>query len=255
MQRVALRLSTVPSGALPFPVFTSNARLWPSVNDRLAHAFVLPFLVESQNDRTSGIRAPHAGFGHLTVRAQSHAMTVSSCPTRPFRSSRPAAHLFRDLDLRIKMADAPLGLIAHPLSVVAHILGQPLRALPASRMCEILFRFRIDWRPSGELRWNLDKRLGDQTATGFRSLPCASSPSRCASSGIDPPPQNGSSTGGGLPSHDFKISARAAASTCSLFEFSHCTSFSIIPKSRLRSFFCASSVGNSSGWLEGSSTS
>ena len=31
-----------------------------------------------------------------------------------------------------------------------------------------------------------------RTATGFRSLPCASSPSRCASSGIDPPPQKGS---------------------------------------------------------------
>jgi hypothetical protein len=31
-----------------------------------------------------------------------------------------------------------------------------------------------------------------RTATGFRSLPCASRPSRWASRGIDPPPQNGS---------------------------------------------------------------
>ena len=54
------------------------------------------------------------------------------------------------------------------------------------------------------------------TGTGFRSLPCASSPSRCASSGIDPPPQNGSSTGGGLPSVERMISARAAPSTVSL---------------------------------------
>src|SRR5262249_47450136 len=37
------------------------------------------------------------------------------------------------------------------------------------------------------------------TGTGFRSDAYARSPSRCASSGIDPPPQNGSSTGGARP--------------------------------------------------------
>lgn len=30
------------------------------------------------------------------------------------------------------------------------------------------------------------------TATGFKSLPCASKPKRCASRGIEPPPQKGS---------------------------------------------------------------
>src|SRR6266545_1280372 len=92
------------------------------------------------------------------------------------------------------------------------------------------------------------------TGTGFKSLACASSPSRCASSGIDPPPQNGSYTGGGFPSVDLRISARAACSTRSLFEFSHFTNSSMRRKSRCRSASCASSVGNCSGWAEGSST-
>ena len=37
--------------------------------------FIYTALVESENERTRGIIAPHAGFGHLTVRAQSQAMT------------------------------------------------------------------------------------------------------------------------------------------------------------------------------------
>ena len=53
----------------------------------------------------------------------------------------------------------------------------------------------------------------------------------------------------------FLISSRACFSTVSLVEFSHFTNSSISPKSRLRSVFTAASVGNRSGWLEGSSTS
>jgi len=48
------------------------------------------------------------------------------------------------------------------------------------------------------------------TATGFRSLACASSPSRCTSKGIDPPPQNGSRIAGGLPSKHLAISSGPA---------------------------------------------
>src|SRR5260221_9563457 len=94
-----------------------------------------------------------------------------------------------------------------------------------------------------------------RTATGFRSLACASKPRRCASSGIEPPPANGSNTGGGLPPVDFRISARACCKTFSLLEFSHFTSSSIKRNSRSRSFSWACSVGNSSGCSDGSPTS
>ncbi|HEX32394.1 MAG TPA: hypothetical protein ENF88_01730 [Candidatus Acetothermia bacterium] len=54
------------------------------------HAF-FPFFLDSQNERTSGICAPHAGLGHLTVRAHSQAITVRSRPTYGLRSSRSSA--------------------------------------------------------------------------------------------------------------------------------------------------------------------
>ena len=53
------------------------------------------------------------------------------------------------------------------------------------------------------------------TATGLRSEACASSPRRWASSGIVPPPANGSRIGGGLPPVDLRISACASASSAS----------------------------------------
>ena len=111
------------------------------------------------------------------------------------------------------------------------------------------------------------------TATGFRSLAWASSPSRCASSGIAPPPANGSWKAGSFSGskssaargwsalsvqarrHDSRISARAASSTSSFVVFSHSTSFRRIPNRRSRSWSCASSVGKSSGRPDGSSTS
>ena len=61
-------------------------------------------------------------------------------------------------------------------------------------------------------------------------------PSRRASSGIAPPPQNGSNTFGNSPSHDASISARASASTSGLLEFSHTTNRSRIPNNRFRSY-------------------
>ena len=110
------------------------------------------------------------------------------------------------------------------------------------------------------------------TATGFRSLACASSPSRCASNGIAPPPANGSWNAGSfsgskssaargwsaLSAHarrqDSRISARAASSTSSFVVFSQRTSFRRIPNNRSRSRSCSASVGNSSGRPDGSST-
>jgi hypothetical protein len=123
------------------------------------------------------------------------------------------------------------------------------------------------------------------TATGFRSLAQASSPSRCASSGSAPPPAKGSWKAGSLSGlnsassraicsgvqlsllaslHSLlslqarrqlcQISARARSSTCSFVVFSHCTRSSMMRNSRWRSSSCASGVGNSSGTLAGSST-
>jgi len=40
-----------------------------------------PFFVDSTNLLVSGIIAPQAGLGHLTVRAHIHAMTVASLPS------------------------------------------------------------------------------------------------------------------------------------------------------------------------------
>src|SRR5262245_51505893 len=63
------------------------------------------------------------------------------------------------------MADALLSLIAHPLSVVAHILGQALVTLPG---CQSLLRFTlrlpfgVDWWPISEHWRDLDHGLADQ---------------------------------------------------------------------------------------------
>ena len=46
----------------------------------------LPFFLPSQNERTSGIVARQAGFGQVTVRAQSHAITVACVPDVPLTS-------------------------------------------------------------------------------------------------------------------------------------------------------------------------
>ena len=53
-----------------------------------------------------------------------------------------------------------------------------------------------------------------RTATGFRSLAYAVNPSRWASTGMLPPPQKGSSTGGGFPPVERRISARASLENC-----------------------------------------
>ena len=91
------------------------------------------------------------------------------------------------------------------------------------------------------------------------------SPSRWASSGMAPPPANGSRIGGGPSGKHRSISVRASARTSALLEFSHLTSRSKIPNSRrrsasilfVRSAFCSSvspsGAANSSS-PEGSST-
>ena len=59
------------------------------------------------------------------------------------------------------MADPPLRLFPHPLPVVANVLGEPRRPLPALR-CEVLPIRGVDRRPSREPGWDLDHGLGDE---------------------------------------------------------------------------------------------
>ena len=79
--RNALRLpAVVPSFAAATsagrPTFTENRYRRPSISGSTYDS--LPFLVESMNVDASGTStAANAGFGLFTVRAHSHAMTVS----------------------------------------------------------------------------------------------------------------------------------------------------------------------------------
>ena len=71
-------------------------------------------------------------------------------------------------------------------------------------------------------------------ATGFRSLACATKPSRCASSGMLPPPAKGSSNGGGFPSVAMRISGRAGAMIFPSVVASQVTSRSMKSNRRMR---------------------
>ena len=103
-------------------------------------------------------------------------------------------HLRRDFDFRIKVADALFRFVPHPLSVIAHILGQSLAPFHSlSRKDSYLF---VASGFTGGLPANFGgisiMALLISTATGFRSLAYASSPNRWASSGSAPPPAKGS---------------------------------------------------------------
>src|SRR4051794_17904214 len=79
--QTAPRRPTLPSGDLPARTTILNSIVgglpcFTTGSIRVS----LPFLVESANDRTSGIAQPHAGLGHFTVRAHSQAITVASPP-------------------------------------------------------------------------------------------------------------------------------------------------------------------------------
>ena len=87
-----------------------------------------------------------------------------------------------------------------------------------------------------------------RTATGLRSEACASKPSRWASSGIVPPPANGSRIGGGLPSVDFRISALASAKQALVADVLPDDEALDDARAAARArLAAASSVGNSSG--------
>jgi hypothetical protein len=61
------------------------------------------------------------------------------------------------------VADALFGFVAHPLPVVAHILGEPLRAaVGLGKQPLFLARFWVDRRTVGKLGRDLDHGLVDE---------------------------------------------------------------------------------------------
>ena len=94
-------------------------------------------------------------------------------------------------------------------AVAAHVLGQAGRALPVADLGRRRAPGNTGGRPANFGGISISALL-ISTATGLRSEAWASRPSRCASSGIVPPPANGSRIGGGLPPVDFRISACAS---------------------------------------------
>ena len=90
-RKFAPRDSLVPAFAASTsagaPTFTVNRYPRPSITGSTYAS--LPFFVESMKVEASGTStSANAGFGLFTVRAQSHAMTVSSRPSYAFRSGR-----------------------------------------------------------------------------------------------------------------------------------------------------------------------
>ena len=77
-------------------------------------------------------------------------------------------HLRRHFHLRIQVPDALLRFVAHPLAVVAHVLGQRLGTLPLPLHAQLAVpghlraRFGVHRRHPGELGRNLDHRLVDE---------------------------------------------------------------------------------------------
>src|SRR5690606_40713842 len=78
-----------------------------------------------------------------------------------------AYQLGGDLHLRVEVADPLLGLVPHPLPVVAHILGEPLGALPLPlEERPVAPRLGVHRRHPRELRRDLDHRLVDEDGDG-----------------------------------------------------------------------------------------
>ena len=67
-------------------------------------------------------------------------------------------HVFGNSNFRIKMANSGFGLVPHPSTVVADVLGQPLRAFPI----HVSVAIRVYRRAVGEFRRYLASRLGYQ---------------------------------------------------------------------------------------------
>ena len=139
---------------------TSNATRGGSPagrSTRSRNARFRPAFRASQNDRISGISAPQRGASQRTVRAHKYAIGTAPSASDGYRSASSHAAWSRIAAPALRNSSASAG---------------PRRGTSSS----ITFRIRHD--------------------TGFRSLANASQPRRNASSGIEPPPANGSTTSG-----------------------------------------------------------
>src|SRR5699024_8589642 len=77
--------------------------------------------------------------------------------------------------VRVEVTDPLLGLVPHPLTVAPNILSEALSSRPPER---VRLGIRMHRRHSCELRRISIIALLMSTATGLRSLACASSPNR-----------------------------------------------------------------------------
>ena len=121
-----------------------------ALRNRLHPCFVAPSFLDNTNVLASGISQPQAGLGHLTVRAQIHAMTVASPP-----------QVHGVFYLGVQVPDAAEGLPLHPLAVILHISGKPLRSLPAPGGIQFGAAVRVDRRLPGKPGRDLDHGLVD----------------------------------------------------------------------------------------------
>ncbi len=84
-----------------------------------------------------------------------------ACPQPGYDRCLAAAVLARQGGLRVQVADATLGLVAHPAAVVAHVGGEALRARPTSQLgCTLLVG--VHRGMVGEPGGYFDQRLVDQ---------------------------------------------------------------------------------------------
>jgi len=107
------------------------------------------------------------------------------------------------------MADALLGLIPHPLSIVAHIFGEALSALPCIWSRDLLpICYRPYRGPICKFGRDLDHGLIDQHRHRVKIAGVGFKAKRCASRGSEPPPAKGSWKAGRLTAVKQLFSAR-----------------------------------------------
>src|SRR5439155_4562925 len=78
-------------------------------------------------------------------------------------------HLSRDLDFWIKVTDALLRFVAHPLAIVTNVFSQTLRAPPDfAHLLFLLLSIGVHRRLARELRRDLDHRFADENGDGIQ---------------------------------------------------------------------------------------
>src|SRR5437899_6437176 len=105
----------------------------------------------------------------------------------------------RHLDLRVKVPDALLCLLSHPLAVVPHVVGQPLRAAPFPGEQRLLLAgLGVDGMLARKIGRDLDHRLGDHHRYRVEVAGVTLQPKSLCLQGSEPPPAKGSWKAGSL---------------------------------------------------------